>query len=101
MVAKDIARTEHSDRSLVLRIPVEDLPAHLATLEAELEGGRRIELVRGNDVVADVRAREIELPMPGVRPGAPDFMARMKAMWGDRIFEDSTELIRRERDAGY
>ncbi len=86
---------------IVLRIPVEELPDHLATLESELEGGRRIELVRGDAVVAEVRARTPELMVPATRPEMPDFMARLKRIYGDKVYEDSTQWIREDRDAQY
>ncbi len=86
---------------LVLRLQVEELPAHLPTLEAELKNVLRIEILREGKVVAEIRAREPESLDQAERPEMPDFMARMKQMWGDRVFEDSTPLIRADRDAGY
>ena len=85
--------------SLVLRLPVEELPAHLAQLEAELSSGCTIELLRGDAVIAELRAKQPQDTVPQTRPLAPDFMARMKARWGDRIFNDSTQWVREDRDA--
>ena len=101
MVVDDQHENQQSAAPLVQRIPIEDLPAHLATLEAELEDGRHIEVLRGGAVIADLRA-PARLATQGVLPASerPDFMARLKEMWGDRVFEDSTELIRKDRDAG-
>ena len=64
---------------LIIRVPVDELPAHLAQLETELSNGRMIEIVQGDLVIAEVRAREAN---PVVRPHAPDFMARMRARLG-------------------
>lgn len=85
--------------SMVVRIPVEELPEHLATLEDELRGGRAIELVRGEHVVAEVRAKE-NVTLEGKKRPVPDFMGRMKTIFGDQVFPDGymTDAVRRDRD---
>jgi len=87
-------------REGVLRIDVDDLSNHLATLEAELSGGRCIELVRGDIVVAEVRAKN-PLPISPATRELPDFLGRMKAIWGDKVFPEGymTAAIREDRDA--
>jgi hypothetical protein len=67
----------------VMRIAIEDLGAHVATLEAELRGVRAIELTRGDMVVAEL----------------PDFMARLREIYGDKPLDvDTTEWIREGRE---
>lgn len=76
------------------RIAVEDLASHLATLEAELSGGRAIELVRGGTVVAEVRAVSSMDQGP-----VPDFHARLRSIWGEKPLDvDMTAVVRRDRD---
>ena len=84
----------------ILRLAIEELPARLADLESEISNGRSIELLRGGEVIAEVRAVN-EKASSSVRPNAPDFMARMRARWSNRIFNDSTQWIREDRDAQY
>jgi hypothetical protein len=91
-------------RESVLRINVDDMGDHLATLEAELSGGRCIELVRGAMVVAELRAKGVPAQPVSGPPAArevPDFMGRMKAIWGDKQFPEGymTQAIREDRDA--
>lgn len=84
------------DGRKVLRIAVEDLAAHIETLEADLQGVSAIELTRGETVVAEVRA-----PVAAVSRSAklPDFMAQLRATWGDQPLNvDTTEWIREERE---
>jgi hypothetical protein len=50
----------------VQRVDVEDLTSHLATLESELSGGRAIELMRGERVIAELRAPTLIRPDGGV-----------------------------------
>ncbi len=91
-----------------VRLAIDDLPSHVATLKSELREGHVIELVSGDEVVAEMRApvlqsAQISSPQDEERqrPPMPDFMARMKATWGDRVFDDSTKWIREDRDAGF
>ena len=86
----------------VIRMQIEELPAHLATIETELQDARRIELLRGETVIAELtKPSHVEGKDALERSKRPDFAARLKEMWGDKIFEDSTPLIRADRDAGY
>ncbi len=83
----------------VQRIPVEELSAHLATLESELSGGRSIELTRGDEVIAEMKGKAPSLVSP-LKQELPDFMGRMRAIWGDRVLDtDGTQIIREDRDA--
>jgi len=94
--------TSTTIRDSVLQVAVEDLVSHLATLEAELSLGRSIELLRGETVIAEMRAPKTEVAGLGSvaeRP-LPDFMGRMKAIWGDTVFPEGTgvRLVRADRD---
>ena len=80
----------------VLRVAVDELPCRLSNHDAELSLGRRIEIVRGDAVVAELRALEAEPLTSAVRPNAPDFITRMRARWGDHRFNDSTQWIERQ-----
>jgi hypothetical protein len=87
----------------VQRIAVEDLASHLATLEAELSGGRAIELVREGTVVAEVRAVEGGAKAQRVGEGfarhLPMLRAQMKANFGDEILDvDTAEWVAEGRD---
>lgn len=81
-----------------LRIAVEDLASHLATLEAELSGGRAIELVRGGVVVAEVRG--VDAIANAAPKPMPDLKARLRSIWGDKPLDvNMTAVIREDRDA--
>jgi hypothetical protein len=84
----------------VMRIAIEDLGAHVATLEAELRGVRAIELTRGDMVVAEVVARTpLEVSDDRPQPELPDFMARLREIYGDKPLDvDTTEWIREGRE---
>ncbi len=85
----------------VLRIAVENVSGLPAGLEAELAQGQRFELVRGNKVIAEVRAPEAdpEAQQPRVTAATFDWEAQRRQMWGDRVFDvDTTEWIREDRD---
>lgn len=89
----------------VLRVPVEELGEHLDTLEAELSGGRAIELVRGGKVIAEIRSKpgaEVAVGRAEAEvPPLPDFMGRMREIWGDKVFPEGTgvKMLREDRDA--
>ena len=85
----------------VQRIPVEELAGHLATLESELSDGRSIEIMRGDAVIAEVKAKALPpSPPAGSKRYRPDFAAQLKEMWGDKVFDtDGTQIIREDRDA--
>jgi len=73
---------------------VRDLRNNFGKLETWLAAGERVEIRRRGKPVAvlgpsteDSRARRVQLP---------DFEARRKAIWGDRVF--SSEEVRRMRE---
>jgi len=88
-------------RDAVVQIAVEDLVSHLATLEAELSQGRSIELLRGETVIAEMRApKQISAMLsPDDRP-FPDIVARLKAIYGDEVLPEGTgtKWIRDDRN---
>lgn len=85
------------------RIALDDLASHLETLEAELSGGRAVQLVRGETVIAEIRAPQpVAMRMADDTPRKlPDFMGQMRAIWGDEVFPEGTgaRWIREDRDA--
>jgi hypothetical protein len=84
----------------VIRMAVEDLGAHLATLEAELRGVRAIELTRGETVIAEIHpARVLEAADSRPLPELPDFMAMLHEIYGNKPLDvDTTEWIREGRE---
>jgi len=81
----------------VIRIAIEDLPAHVATLEAELRGVRAIELTRDEVVVAEIHPKQPLDLKP--QPDLPDFMAMLHEIYGDKPLDvDTTEWIREGRE---
>ncbi len=58
-----------------------------------LAQGQEIQITKRKKVVAKL------VPVPIEPPVKPDFMARLKEIWGDRILTPSgAELIARDRD---
>ena len=84
----------------VMRIAIEDLGAHVATLEAELRSVSAIELTRGETVVAEIHAKQsAQAAELKPRPEMPDFMARLREIYGDTPLDvDTTEWIREGRE---
>ncbi len=76
------------------RASVRDLRYSFKEVEAQLAGGEEIEIVKRNKVIAKL------VPVPQEpRPEMPDFLGRMKKIWGDQIFEPSNaELLAEERE---
>ena len=81
----------------VMQIAIEDLGAHVATLEAELRSMKAIELTSGDVVVAEIRpTQSLELQ---AQPELPDFMAMLREIYGDKPLDvDTTEWIREGRE---
>ena len=77
------------------RATVRDLRYAFPRVEAALAEGEEIEIVKLGKVIARL-APVSKTPAPIVMP---DFMARMKEIWGDRILEPSNaELLAEERE---
>ena len=72
---------------------------HIATL---LQSGEEIQITKRNRVVARVLPPEVPQLLPEVlkrNVQMPDFMARLKEMYGDRVMEvTGAELLEEERD---
>lgn len=83
-----------------MRIAIEDLGAHVATLEAELRSVSAIELTRGETVIAEIYPKQpVHAAELGPRPEMPDFMARLREIYGDTPLNvDTTEWIREGRE---
>jgi hypothetical protein len=80
-----------------MRIAIEDLGAHVATLEAELRGMKAIELTSGDAVVAEIHPTQSLELQP--QPELPDFMAMLREIYGDKPLDvDTTEWIREGRE---
>ena len=76
------------------RATVRDLRYSFKEVEARLAEGEEIEIVKRKKVIARL--------VPVTTPSAaekPDFMARMKRNWGDKILEPTNaELLAQERE---
>ena len=76
------------------RATVRDLRYSFKEVEAQLSEGEEIEIVKRNKVIAKL------VPIAPAAPlQMPDFLGRMKKIWGDKIFEPSNaELLAQERE---
>lgn len=73
---------------------VRDLRYHFSEVENLLKEGEMIQITKRKHVIAQL------VPVQAVPPPrAPDFMARLKEMYGDKVMEISgAELIGQDRD---
>lgn len=62
---------------------IRDLRYDFARLEALLRGGEEIQITKHNKPVATLSRSK---PATKQRPPLPDFRARAKRIWGDRVF---------------
>ena len=78
----------------IMRATVRDLRYSFKKVEARLARGEEIEIVKRNKVIARL------VPVEPVTPlEKPDFLARMRQNWGDKLLEPSNaELLARERE---
>lgn len=76
------------------RATVRDLRYSFKEVEASLADGEEIEIVKRKKVIAKL------VPVrPNAPPPMPDFLGRMRRIWGDRILEPSNvELLAAERE---
>ena len=76
------------------RASVRDLRYSFKEVEAQLAEGEEIEIVKRNKVIAKL------VPIAPTSPRQmPDFLGRMKKIWGDQIFEPTNaELLAEERE---
>jgi antitoxin (DNA-binding transcriptional repressor) of toxin-antitoxin stability system len=74
------------------RVSVRDLRYNFPKVERTLRAGKEIQLTKRNRVIARI------VPEPQ-KLDRPDVMARLREMWGDRVFALSgTDLISAERE---
>ncbi|MBB5066796.1 hypothetical protein [Granulicella mallensis] len=100
MGTTNTVREDMPSMGRVQRIAVEDMDKHLATLEAELSGGGAIELVRGDAVIAEVRApQSVSVDTRPFSARMPDFKAQMREVFGDVVLDvDTTSWIEDDRE---
>ena len=71
------------------RASIRDLRYHFDKVEAQLVRGESVEITRRGRVVA-----QLSPPKPAENVSRrPDFMARLKEMWGDRILPPTVDLL--------
>jgi antitoxin (DNA-binding transcriptional repressor) of toxin-antitoxin stability system len=74
---------------------VRDLRNNFAMLESWLSDGESICIEKRGTPVAMLTAMQ---PTRGKRVRMPDFAARQKAIWGDRVFSEAEVITMREAD---
>jgi len=73
---------------------VRDLRYDFPKIERLLSQGEEIQITKRRKVIARVIPDQ-----PKVRPEMPDFMERLRSIYGDKVHEVSgAELIRQDRD---
>jgi antitoxin (DNA-binding transcriptional repressor) of toxin-antitoxin stability system len=78
-------------------VSVRDLRYDFPKVEEMLRSGEEIRITKRRKVIARLTAEPVTEQY--VRPPMPDFMARMRANFGDRVLEVSgAELISADRD---
>jgi antitoxin (DNA-binding transcriptional repressor) of toxin-antitoxin stability system len=74
-------------------VSVRDLRYDFKKVERLLSQGDEIQITKRRKVIARLT------PEPAERPPLPDFLARMRANYGDKVFEVSgAELVSWDRD---
>lgn len=72
---------------------VRDLRYNFPKIERMLRAGEEIQVTKRNKVVARIN------PPWDEQPEMPDFLARIRKIFGDKVFEPSTaELLAEDRD---
>jgi antitoxin (DNA-binding transcriptional repressor) of toxin-antitoxin stability system len=76
------------------RASVRDLRYNFPAVERMLRQGETIEITKRKRVIGTLSA-----VVPEAKPKMPDFMARLKRIYGNRVFKPTNaEMIARERD---
>lgn len=76
-------------------VSVRDLRYDFKKVEQLLSQGEEIQVTKRRHVIARLVPEK-----PAERPPLPDFAARLKAIYGDKVYETSgAELIRQDRDS--
>ena len=74
-------------------VTVRDLRYDFARVEALLRQGEEIQITKRGKVIARLAAGQADVPP------LPDFLGRMREIYGDRILEPSgAEIISQDRD---
>jgi antitoxin (DNA-binding transcriptional repressor) of toxin-antitoxin stability system len=73
---------------------VRDLRYDFPKIETLLREGEEIQITKRRKVIARLVPEQ-----PYVRPEMPDFMARLRAIYGDKMHEETgAEIVRWDRD---
>jgi antitoxin (DNA-binding transcriptional repressor) of toxin-antitoxin stability system len=76
---------------------VRDLRYHFPEIEQALQEGREIQITKRKRIIA-----RLVPDRPAPPPQLPDYRARLKRIFGDKVLKvTGAQLIREERDAGY
>lgn len=76
------------------RASVRDLRYNFPKIERMLRAGNQIQITKRNKVIARLSPEEDDK-----RPEMPDFLGRMREIFGDRVLEPTNaELIAEDRD---
>jgi antitoxin (DNA-binding transcriptional repressor) of toxin-antitoxin stability system len=74
-------------------VSVRDLRYDFPKVEKTLRSGEEVHITKRRKIIARLT------PEPAARPPLPDFLARMRANYGDKIFEISgADLASEDRD---
>jgi antitoxin (DNA-binding transcriptional repressor) of toxin-antitoxin stability system len=72
---------------------VRDLRYDFKTVERILQEGEEVHITKRRKVIARL------VPEPAQRPALPDFMGRMRAIYGDKLLPTTgAEIVREDRD---
>ncbi len=78
-------------------VSVRDLRYDFKKVEQLLSQGEEIQVTKRRHVIARLVPEK-----PAERPPMPDFAARLKAIYGDKVLEVSgADLLREDRDSRY
>jgi antitoxin (DNA-binding transcriptional repressor) of toxin-antitoxin stability system len=95
-------RAASAGAAKVATVTVGELRSNFKAVEARLAKGLRVQVTRRGEVVAEVQAPAAETTVAGgLARKMPDFMARLKEIWGPEPLDiDTTVLVSegRERD---
>jgi hypothetical protein len=105
---KPASEPKASARNRIVTVTVGELRSNFKAIEAKLARGARVQVTRRGTVVAEVlppqtRTPSVEVTAPdaATKFEMPDFMARLRKLWGDKPWDiDTTALVSegRERD---
>jgi antitoxin (DNA-binding transcriptional repressor) of toxin-antitoxin stability system len=80
------------------RISISDLRNDFGKVGRMLAAGEVIQVTKRNKLIARI-CPDKDVPLDEHRPAMPDFLGRIREMFGDKVFEPSNaELIAEDRD---